>query len=129
MAAYGAGCSSDSGGTAGSGGTAWQWRKRSDRRAAQAAWAATWVRAAKRMRISFSSKATSPPTRRGDRPDCDYILPEGQITYVQDDAILTISPGVTVKGDNQSALIITRGSEIDAQGTGRRSDRDDVFPC
>jgi hypothetical protein len=49
-----------------------------------------------------------------DRPECDYVLTT--IVYVVD-ATLTISPGVTVKGDIGSALIIARGSEIIAEGT------------
>jgi hypothetical protein len=49
-----------------------------------------------------------------DRADCDYVLT--RIVYVVG-ATLTIEPGVTVKGDIGSALIIARGSQIIAEGT------------
>ena len=39
------------------------------------------------------------------------------LTYVTNGATLTIEPGVTVVGDSGSALIITRGASIDAEGT------------
>jgi hypothetical protein len=118
MAAFGAGCSEDStssggsggsagsagsggsGGSAGSGGTGGDMGPCSDE---------------DENAIIIDGDITTDTS--WDRPDCDYILPEGQITYVQNDSTLTISPGVTLKGDNQSALIITRGSSIDAQGT------------
>lgn len=48
---------------------------------------------------------------------CDnlYILPD--LTYVIDDSVLTIEAGTVVLGDNGSALVITRGSEINSEGT------------
>ncbi len=49
---------------------------------------------------------------------CDnvYTLPENAVTLVTDGATLTIRPGVEVWGRNGSALVITRGSKIDANG-------------
>jgi len=46
--------------------------------------------------------------------DCNYVLT--QETYVVG-ATLSIDPGVTVRGDNGSALIITTSGQIDARGT------------
>ena len=44
-----------------------------------------------------------------------YLL-QGGCLFVTDNAILTIEPGTIIKGD-QSALVITRGSKIIAEGT------------
>jgi hypothetical protein len=48
--------------------------------------------------------------------DCVYFIPSSLILYVTD-STLAIAAGASIRGDNQSALIITRGAEIDAQGT------------
>ncbi len=51
--------------------------------------------------------------------DCDYLL--NQNTFVTNDSLLTIDAGTVIKGDKSGgetpALIITRGSQIDAEGT------------
>ncbi len=46
---------------------------------------------------------------------CDKTL--GSIVTVQNDAVLTIRPGVTVRGKTGSALVIAQGSRIEAEGT------------
>lgn len=44
-----------------------------------------------------------------------YLLPT-EVTVVTDGATLTIEPGVEIWGQSGSALVITRGSKIDANG-------------
>jgi hypothetical protein len=39
------------------------------------------------------------------------------LVFVESGVTLTIEPGVTIKGDNGSALVISRGARIDAVGT------------
>jgi hypothetical protein len=50
------------------------------------------------------------------KADNSYTL-DG-VVYIKNDATITIEPGVTVKAKSgKSALVITRGAKIDAQGT------------
>lgn len=46
---------------------------------------------------------------------CDKIL--SGIVTVSDDAVLTVSPGVTVRGKSGSALVVAQGSRLEAAGT------------
>jgi PKD repeat protein len=45
-----------------------------------------------------------------------YVLNSGSCLYVTNNAVLTVEPGTVVKG-NPSALIITRGAKLVAEGT------------
>lgn len=49
--------------------------------------------------------------------DCDKILPESTIVTVSNGAVLTVSPGVTVRGKTGSALVVAQGSRLEAAGT------------
>lgn len=49
--------------------------------------------------------------------ECDKILPESTIVTVSNGAVLTVAPGVTVRGKTGSALVIAQGSRLEAAGT------------
>jgi hypothetical protein len=46
-----------------------------------------------------------------------YVLPRLKYVFVEPGATLTIEPGVIVKGEQGSVLVITRGAKIEAVGT------------
>lgn len=48
---------------------------------------------------------------------CDKILPANTLVTVSNNAVLTVSPGVTVRGKTGSALVIAQGSRLEAAGT------------
>ncbi|MBX2801752.1 MAG: hypothetical protein KTR31_29000 [Myxococcales bacterium] len=48
--------------------------------------------------------------------DRTYVLARDTLVYVEGDAVLTIDPGVVVRGERGSALIVSRDAEIDARG-------------
>jgi hypothetical protein len=48
---------------------------------------------------------------------CDKLYILGALVFVTDDSTLTIEPGTIVQGDEGSALLITRGSQLSAEGT------------
>lgn len=51
-------------------------------------------------------------------PDCDYLLTENVgSTFVTNGAVLTVEPGVTVRGEQAAALIVTTEGRIEAEGT------------
>jgi hypothetical protein len=110
IAAFGAGCGDDSGpttttdtdmGTTSPPPTRWIW----------AMTPAPWTTA--RPPATSRSPARSTRTPRGSCPS--YLLTE--LIYVTGNSTLTIEPGVEIFGENDSALIVTRGSQLNAVGT------------
>ena len=49
-----------------------------------------------------------------------YLLKTTNCVFVTNNATLTIEPGTLIKGETQSALLITRGAKIIAEGTPER---------
>ncbi len=49
-----------------------------------------------------------------------YLLKTTNCVFVTNNATLTIEPGTVIKGETQSALLITRGAKIIAEGTAER---------
>src|SRR5690606_6823908 len=48
---------------------------------------------------------------------CDKLLPADTVVTVSNGAVLTVGPGVTVRGKSGSALVIAQGSRLEAAGT------------
>jgi hypothetical protein len=126
MVVFGAGCSDDSGGTGGSG-TGGSGTGGSGTGGSGTGGSGTGGTGGSSGGIDLCADAGGSGTVEFPQeitedtrltPDCDYLLTENVgSTFVTNGAVLTIDPGVTVRGEQAAALIVTTEGRIEADGS------------